>query len=248
MLLCVLAVLASATVAPAATAAAAKSDPLRPADSSAPLGTERLSDERTLTRWAHAATRSPIRAHPDRDAKVVARLRARTEDGRPEVYLLLRSVVDEDGRLWVKVRVPMRPNGQRGWVPRESLADFRIVRTRLLISRRSLRATLYDRGRAVWRARIGVGAARTPTPRGSFYVRERLRNLGGGKVYGPWAFGTSAYSVLSDWPGGGVVGIHGTDAPELIPGRPSHGCVRVRNAAIRRLARLMPVGTPVTIR
>lgn len=45
-----------------------------------------------------------------------------------------------------------------------------------------------------------------------------------------------------------MVGIHGTDQPELIPGRPSHGCIRLSNPAIRRLARLMPVGTPVLIR
>jgi lipoprotein-anchoring transpeptidase ErfK/SrfK len=43
------------------------------------------------------------------------------------------------------------------------------------------------------------------------------------------------------------VGIHGTNQPELIPGRPSHGCIRVPNANIRLLARLMPVGTPVHI-
>jgi lipoprotein-anchoring transpeptidase ErfK/SrfK len=62
------------------------------------------------------------------------------------------------------------------------------------------------------------------------------------------AFGTSAYSVLSDWPGGGVVGIHGTNQPGLLPGRVSHGCIRVPNAKIARLARLMPIGTPVRIR
>jgi lipoprotein-anchoring transpeptidase ErfK/SrfK len=53
--------------------------------------------------------------------------------------------------------------------------------------------------------------------------------------------------VLSDWPGGGVIGIHGTNEPGLIPGHPSHGCVRVPNDAVRRLARLMPLGTPVRI-
>jgi len=53
--------------------------------------------------------------------------------------------------------------------------------------------------------------------------------------------------VLSDWPGGGVVGIHGTNQPQLIPGRPSHGCIRVPNAAIKRLWQLMPIGTPVRI-
>ena len=56
-----------------------------------------------------------------------------------------------------------------------------------------------------------------------------------------------AYSVLSDWPGGGVVGVHGTNEPELIPGRPSHGCVRLRNDKILRLVALMPIGTPVRI-
>jgi lipoprotein-anchoring transpeptidase ErfK/SrfK len=44
------------------------------------------------------------------------------------------------------------------------------------------------------------------------------------------------------------VGIHGTNQPELIPGRPSHGCVRVPNAKIVRLVKLMPVGTPVLIK
>jgi len=53
--------------------------------------------------------------------------------------------------------------------------------------------------------------------------------------------------TLTDWPGGGFIGIHGTDRPDLIPGRVSHGCVRMRNHDIRRLARLMPIGTPVTI-
>jgi lipoprotein-anchoring transpeptidase ErfK/SrfK len=54
--------------------------------------------------------------------------------------------------------------------------------------------------------------------------------------------------VLTDWPGGGFVGVHGTNEPQLIPGRISHGCVRLRNEDILRLARLLPVGTPVTIR
>ena len=67
--------------------------------------------------------------------------------------------------------------------------------------------------------------------------------------YGPIAFGTTARSaVLTDWPGGGFVGIHGTNEPQLIPGRVSHGCIRLRNADMLRLAVLMPVGTPLTIR
>ena len=131
----------------------------------------------------------------------------------------------------------------------EQLSNLKAITTHLTIDRGKLKATLRKKGKTIWTSRVGIGAPGTVTPRGSFWIRERLSNLGGSPVYGPWAFGTSAYSeTLTDWPGGGVVGIHGTDQPELIPGRPSHGCVRVPNARIKRLAKLMPVGTPISIR
>jgi L,D-transpeptidase catalytic domain len=223
------------------------SEPLRARGATDPLGNERLSDERTLTRWAHVDRRSPIRRTPAGDGRRVDRLRLFTEDGYPEVYLALRSRRSA-GRVWIEVRIPGRPNGRTGWVPRPALGGLRTVATALEIDRRRSRAVLRRAGRRVWRARIGHGAPGTPTPAGRFWIRERLRNIGGSPVYGPWAFGTSAYSSLSDWPGGGVIGIHGTNQPWLIPGRPSHGCIRIRNHAIVRLARLMPVGTPVRIR
>ena len=212
-----------------------------------PLGTERLSDERTLTRWTHAAVASPIRTAPRSGARALGRLRFLTEDGVPEVYVALASRRMDNGSVWLRIRVPGRPNGRTGWVDRDDMNDLNVVRTWLHVEKRAARATLYRGRRRLWRAQIGHGAPGTPTPTGRFYVRELLRNIGGAGVYGPWAFGTSAYSALSDWPGGGVIGIHGTDQPQLIPGRPSHGCIRVPNAAIRRLARLMPIGTPVRI-
>jgi hypothetical protein len=212
-----------------------------------PLGDERLSNERTITRSASPVSRWPIRARPAAGARGVGRLRLFTEDGHPEVYLALSSR-RVDGRVWIRVRIPARPNGQKGWVRGGALGPLHAVTTALLIERRRSRATLRRSGRVVWRARIGHGAPGTPTPAGRFYIREKLRNLGGSPIYGPWAFGTSAYSALSDWPGGGVIGIHGTNQPWLIPGRPSHGCIRVRNSAIGRLARRMPIGTPVRIR
>jgi lipoprotein-anchoring transpeptidase ErfK/SrfK len=162
---------------------------------------------------------------------------------------VLESRLDEDEAVWLKIRVPGRPNGRTGWVREEQLSNLKAIETRLTIDRTKLRATLRKRGRKIWSSPVGVGARGTITPKGRFWIRERLSNLGGSPIYGPWAFGTSAYSdTLTDWPGGGVVGIHGTNQPELIPGRPSHGCVRVPNAKIRRLAKLMPVGTPILIR
>lgn len=206
-----------------------------------------LSDERLLTRWAHPARLSDVYRRHDAKSRRVARLRFFTEDGFPEVYLLLREYTDAQERQWVQIRVPKRPNGKTGWVPRDALGPYNVNRFQLTVSRKTLRATLYKRGRPVWRARVGVGAPGTRTPAGRFWVREKFR-FKDTPVYGTHAIGTSAYApTLSDWPNGGVVGIHGTDQPELIPGRPSHGCIRVRNADIARLWRLIPLGTPVRI-
>jgi hypothetical protein len=212
-----------------------------------PARAERLSDERTLSRWAYPARLGWARVAPDTNAGDVARLRALTEDGQPELYLALRRQTGADGREWVEVRLPRRPNGSTGWVPREYLGRWRTVRTALEIDRTRLRARLRRGGRVVWSARVGVGARATPTPAGRFYVREKLRNRRGAGMYGPWAIGTSAYSTLSDWPGGGVVGIHGTDQTHLIPGRPSHGCVRLTNRDVSALVRRLPLGTPIWV-
>ena len=206
----------------------------------------KLSDEKLVTRWGHAQETAPIRLSPQAGSRTIARLRFFTEDQLPEVYPVLAARQDSVGRKWLQIRVPRRPNGRTGWVIDEMLSSsLFIVKTLLVIDRRALRATLHKNGKKIWSSRVGIGKAGTPTPRGQFWIRERLKGLGG--TYGPWAFGTSAYSSLSDWPGGGVVGIHGTNQPGLIPGRPSHGCIRVPNPKIRQLARLMPIGTPVSI-
>jgi hypothetical protein len=243
---------------PPDTGTAPSSDPLDPtevvpANNPDPLdllrdpGDEvKLSDEKLVTRWGHAQEIAPIRLSPQAGARTVGRLRFFTEDHLPEVYPVLAARQDSVGRKWLQIRVPRRPNGRIGWVIDEMLSStLFIVKTQLVIDRRALRATLFKSGKQIWSSRVGIGKSGTPTPRGQFWIRERLKGLGG--IYGPWAFGTSAYSNLSDWPGGGVVGIHGTNQPGLIPGRPSHGCVRVPNVKIRLLARLMPIGTPVSI-
>jgi lipoprotein-anchoring transpeptidase ErfK/SrfK len=140
------------------------------------------------------------------------------------------------------------PNGTTGWIPRGALGGYQAVRTRLVVDLDRLEATLYRAGRRIFRAPVGVGETESPTPEGEFYIRNKLTRYAD-PFYGPLAFGTSARSrVSSDWPAGGFVGIHGTNHPELIPGRVSHGCIRLRNQDILELAQLMPVGTPLTIR
>ena len=195
--------------------------------------------------WAYPADNGPIWKKPG--GKQAGKLRLLTSDGFPQPYLQMGKAVVRDGVRWVHLRLPGRPNGRTGWVKREHLGSFHRVTTALVVNRRQHRLTLYKRGRRVMRVPVGVGKKATPTPAGHFWITERFR-VRGNTTYGPYALGTSAYAPqLTDWPGGGVIGLHGTNEPGLIPGNPSHGCIRLRNADIRRVYRDVPIGTPLLI-
>jgi hypothetical protein len=201
-----------------------------------------------LSRWAYVLRRVNAHLQPTVDSRKVGVIRAVTPEGKTNLVLAFAARRDPAQRLWIRVPLSTIPNGLSGWVPRSALGDLHIVRTHLVIDRARLSAVLLRNGRAIFRTHVGLGQPRWPTPRGEFYVRVRLDHFVD-PMYGPIAFGTNARQPwLTDWPNGGVVGIHGTDAPQLLPGRVSHGCIRLRNDAILRLARLMPLGTPVSIR
>ena len=191
--------------------------------------------------WAPVLRPIAVRDAPFAGGRVLARVSASTPE-RTENIVLVTGPTRGGDELWVPIRV----GGATGWVPRDALGGYEAVATRLLVDTAALTVTLLRANRVVFRAAIGVGTAAAPTPTGSFYVRNRLTRYRSA-FYGPVAFGTSARSRLTDWPAGGFVGIHGTNRPELLPGRVSHGCIRMRNADILALARLMPVGTPVEI-
>jgi L,D-transpeptidase catalytic domain len=205
-----------------------------------------LGRERDLSTWAPVRAAVVARSRPDAGAPAVATLDHRTPEGTTNLVLVLGRTQDRHGRTWVRARLPVLGRAV-GWISRSGLGGYGTVRTRLMVDRRRLHLTLLRDGRPVLRAPIGIGRPGTPTPEGSFYVRDRVTAYAS-PVYGPVAFGTSARSTtLTDWPGGGFVGIHGTNQPGLLPGRVSHGCIRLSNADVLRLARLMPVGTPITI-
>jgi lipoprotein-anchoring transpeptidase ErfK/SrfK len=149
---------------------------------------------------------------------------------------------------WLRVLLPVRPNGASGWI-RARRVELRVNPYRIDVRLRAHRLTVRRGARTVLRTPIGVGRAVTPTPRGLAYVTRLLRQPDPRGAYGPWAFGLSVYSpVLTSFGGGpGEVGIHGTNAPAGIGRDVSHGCIRLPNAAIVELARVLPLGTPVRI-
>jgi hypothetical protein len=213
-----------------------------------PPADQLLSDESTFTRWAYAAATAPVYRQSSSISSRMARLRWYTEDGFPEVYILLRAHWDAKGQEWIQLRIPMRPNGSTGWVRVEDLDTFHLTHVQIVVNRSRLRMYLYDRGRLVWSAPVAVGKASTPTPSGHFWIRERFKIADPSSGYWPYAFGTSDYSTLTDWPGGGVVGIHGPyHQPQDIPGRVSHGCIRLRTADDAWLARHVGLGTPIRV-
>lgn len=203
--------------------------------------------QRYLSTWAAIRRRAVARFRPDPRARAVSAVAATTPEGTANVVAVLGRRSDGAGRVWIRVRLPILPNGTTGWLPRTALGAYEQVRTRLVVDRARLTATLLRNGRVIFRAPVGIGKAQWPTAAGEFTVRSKLAGYSS-PFYGPIAFGTTARSaVLTDWPAGGFVGIHGTNEPQLLPGRVSHGCVRLRNEDIVRLARLMPVGTPLAI-
>lgn len=248
-----IAMLASAGVAAAAgeavpasssTGAAGTSGTSAPTGASAVTAT--LSNLKTLTRWAYPQAAAAAHQSPSAHSHVIGHLHFLTPDGQAEVYLALRSY-KLGSQSWVEVPIPGRPNGRKGWVPVSALGELHVTHEYVRVDRETLKIDLYRDGHVIWSAPVGVGRPSLPTPAGHFYITEKLQAIGG-PFYGPYAFGTSAYApTLSEWPGGGVVGIHGTDEPQLIPGYPSHGCIRLRNADIVELYGLVEVGTPLEI-
>jgi lipoprotein-anchoring transpeptidase ErfK/SrfK len=138
----------------------------------------------------------------------------------------------------------MRPNGTMGWIP-ASTVSLSPTASRIVINRSARTIDVYRYGKHELHAIVAVGAPGMETPVGHYYVAARF--VPTDSFLGVFALETSAYSKLSEWPGGGVVGIHGTSMPQLLGQAVSHGCVRVSNATAAALRRLAPLGTPIWI-
>lgn len=97
------------------------------------------------------------------------------------------------------------------------------------------RLTLYRDGNVVKSYPVGIGKMLTPTPTGTYSIINKAPNPGG--PFGVMWMGLSKPHY----------GIHGTNNPSSIGKVVSHGCIRMFNEDVLQLARLVPIGTPVTI-
>jgi lipoprotein-anchoring transpeptidase ErfK/SrfK len=164
--------------------------------------------------------------------------------------LVVRDAIDDEGYIWLRIQLPIWPNGQEGWV---KASDVRLAPAieRLVVDLSARRLVRFREGRRVTRLRVAIGKAGTPTPPGRYFVWATIGTGRPSGPYGSYILGLSGFSEAiepwTEWPGQPRLAIHGTDDP-ADPGRAiSNGCIRVLNRFLRVL-RDVPMGTPVLIR
>jgi hypothetical protein len=185
------------------------------------------------------------RVRPGPHARVIRVMHYFRPDYRRQEIFAVGSRVGSDGQPWYRISVPGRPNGRMGWIPAWSVRLTPTV-AKVLVHRRSRTIDLYWHGRHVWHGIIAVGAPGMETPLGLYYATARFVPHND-PYLSVFAVETSGYSKLTEWPGGGVFGIHGTPEPWLLGKAVSHGCIRVSAQTARKLRRYVPLGTPILI-
>jgi lipoprotein-anchoring transpeptidase ErfK/SrfK len=189
--------------------------------------------------------------------KVISALRdparvARIAEARPitggQTVLPVVAHGTRNGARWLRVALPGRPNGAKGWIAQRG--TVLVKRTWHLVVRTSARRLrVYRAGHFVQSFPVIVGSPSTPTPHGRFFVEEAVRMLSG-SAGAPFALALSARStVLQEFAGGpGQIAVHGlANIGGTLGTAASHGCVRVADRNIRWLAARIAPGVPVTI-
>jgi len=211
---------------------------------------------------AHAVSQSPpkpvvgtgtirvprllVRKAPVAGAPVLAKLSEfRPQDYRHRYVLAVGTKKAGSRVAWYRITIPGRPNGRTGWVRADQVSIYSVP-WQVVVYRGSKVIQLWKDKKLVYTNRVAVGAPGMETPLGLYYVTSRFKPVRE-PYLGAFAFETSAYSRLSEWPGGGVVGIHGWNDPSVLGKAVSHGCIRVSNTTAAFLRDRIPLGTPIRV-
>jgi lipoprotein-anchoring transpeptidase ErfK/SrfK len=192
-----------------------------------------------------------FRAAPSASAEVVTTLtNPRPLATDPPVSIPLVLLVAEREGDWVKVYLPIRPNGSTGWIPADQL-DITSHPWRIEALLDEFKLKVYKNDEVVYETAIGVSRENAPTPGGLYYTTELLKPPDPNTVYGTYAYGLSGFSdTFQEFNGGpGQLGLHGTNEPWAIGTRVSSGCIRLNNEDITYIVEQLklPLGVPVDI-
>lgn len=165
----------------------------------------------------------------------------------PLVFLVDGTEVDTDR---VPVYLPTKPNGSKGWVDKTAV---KLVQNpyNIEVDLSDFKLTLRNGTEVLIDAPVGLGQAGMETPAGTYFLKELIQNPNPEDVYGPYAYGISAFTenpeVADQFGGDGVIGVHGNNDPSSLGTNISHGCIRLPNDAITEMAGILPLGTPIEI-
>ena len=204
----------------------------------------RASQETAVLLTRHAALAGPRRGSTQ--LRMIGALRPITKERT--VLPVVGHAIDRAGRSWLRVMVPGRPNGSRGWIERAGTRT-RTTGVRLVVRTTRKQVAVYRHGRLIRVFSAVVGRPSTPTPRGEFFVEEAVA-LPSSAAGSPFALALSARSdVYQEFEGGpGQIAIHGRGRLGGTLGTASsHGCVRLDDVAMRWLVLIVGPGVPVTV-
>jgi hypothetical protein len=195
---------------------------------------------------AHIESRRGVLLRDRPGGRVVSTLASTTEFGDPTAVTVLARRGE-----WLGVTAPQLPNRKLGWFKQTARA-VRLTRTNtwLKVDLRRRRLQLRRGRRVIQQVPVGVGAAGSPTPTGTFAVTDKLSGSRFGSVYGRFILALSGKQTQTPrgWTGGNRLAIHGTNAPRRIGTPSSAGCVEVGGRALAKLVAQVPQGAPVVIR
>jgi lipoprotein-anchoring transpeptidase ErfK/SrfK len=188
----------------------------------------------------------PVRVAANPHAHVIRVMHDFRSDYRPQEMFAVGWKTGTDGVPWYHVSIPMRPNGTYGWIPAKTVS-LSPTHSQIVVNLNSRTIDIFRFNKHKWHGKVAIGAPGRETPQGHYFVAARFVPYHD-TFLGVFAVETSAYSKLTEWPGGGVVGIHGTSEPQLLGQAVSHGCVRVSNLTATKLKAYAPLGTPIWIK
>ncbi len=183
---------------------------------------------------------------PGPGAERIGHLGATNDWGEAIALPVIDRFTDVQGDVWLRVELPTRPNGGRAWIPADEVTSRQVTGKIVVdLSRHTL--TRYEDGHRVAHYPVAIGSPTFPTTTGDFFVWAKVGYADTAGPYGVFALGLSGFSnVITDWPGGGRMAIHGTANPGDRGQDVSHGCVRVYNPQMKTLEDVS-MGTPVLI-
>ena len=140
-----------------------------------------------------------------------------------------------------------------GPMDKTTQAETKILATRLVLKLKERKVYAYRDDQLLASYQVAIGKRGWETPQGEFEIIQMVKNP---KWENPWNGKISASGVNSPlgerwigfWTNGkDYIGFHGTPGEHLIGQAVSHGCVRMRNADVKALFKLVDKGISVIV-